>query len=43
MGVNYGLSVSGSGQVCECKGWLYLYQDRGVSVRAGCIQVKTGV
>jgi hypothetical protein len=38
MGVRgYGLAVSRSGYGCECMGWLYLDQDRGVSVLNGFI------
>jgi hypothetical protein len=32
-----GLTVSRSGQGCECNVLLYLGQDRDVSVSAGCI------
>jgi hypothetical protein len=33
----YGLSVSWSRYDCECMGCLYLLQDMGVGVGAGCI------
>jgi hypothetical protein len=44
MGVSrYGLAVSRSGYGCECMDWLYVDQDRGVSVWNGCINVRIGV
>jgi hypothetical protein len=40
LGQDSGMSMSHdflSGQGCDRKGWLYLDQERGVSVRAGYI------
>jgi hypothetical protein len=39
----YGLDVSMSGYGCECKGWLYLGQNRGMNIWAGCIWVRIRV
>jgi hypothetical protein len=33
----YGLAVSWSGYGFECMGWLYLCQDRGMKLWAGCM------
>jgi hypothetical protein len=33
----HGLAESRSGYWCVCMGWRNLGQDRGVTVRAGCI------
>jgi hypothetical protein len=37
------LAVTRSGYGCECMGSLNLGQDRGVTVKAGCIWIRTGV
>jgi hypothetical protein len=39
----YAMTVSKSGYVCEYIGCVNLGQDRGVSVMAGCISIRTKV
>jgi hypothetical protein len=39
----YGLTVSRSGYVCECMGWLYLGQNRSMTIWAGCIKFRIGL
>jgi hypothetical protein len=39
----YGLAVSRSGYGFEDMGWLYLSQNRGMRIWAGCICVRIGL
>jgi hypothetical protein len=43
MGVTDWQDVSRSGYGCECMGSLYLGQDSGMMIWAGCIYVRIGM